>query len=93
MENTNALAELADEIQSIVTFIYYGSGKCGVVEARKIAKAQRIVAELAKVEKPIDRRTVGITHIADILEADKNRAVEIVRNCRAIAEEGEGNVR
>ena len=88
-DKKNALAELADEIQGIVTFIYYGSGECGAVEARKIAKAQRIVAELAKVEKPIDRRTVGMTHLADMLDADKNRAVEIVRNCRVIAEEGE----
>lgn len=84
--STNALAELARELASLIP----KDKDIRELDQRRwnaVDKAQRIVAELAKVEKPIDLRTVGMTHLADLLEADKNRAVEIVRNCRAIAEE------
>ena len=84
MKNTNALAELAHWLECDTRTLETVS----LGQLNRIRKAKRIIAELAKVEKPIDRRTVGMTHLADILDADKNRAVEIVRNCRAIAEKG-----
>lgn len=91
MKNTNALAELAERLTPKEVLNIEGKAVARDVDFDALVKAQRIVAELAKVENPIVLRTVGMTHIADILEADKNRAVEIVRNCRMIAMEGAGD--
>lgn len=105
--STNALAELAERM-SLKISEYSGDQNfkdalenAESEEERKAAeffreyeKAQRIVAELAKVEKPIEPSHIkagGIVHLSEMLEADKNRAVEIVRNCRAIADEGAGD--
>lgn len=87
-EKKNAMVELAERLEVEAKFAQE-NGRNG----RPIYNASRIVAELAKVENPIDIRTVGMTHLADILESDKKRAVEIVRNCRIIAMEGAGDVK
>ena len=87
-EKKSALAELAEDLEEIVRDTksdFYTTA---------ISKSQRIVAELAKVEESIQlARGHGktFTHLYEFLEADKNRAVEIVRNCRVIAAEGAGD--
>lgn len=91
MNNTNtneknALTELAEEMEAGLIHLEYDTIPHWV---EVYGKAQRIIEELAKVEKPLG--TVGTPHLADILESDKNRAAEIVRNCRAIAAEGTDN--
>ena len=93
-DTKNALAELAKRLRNGLYINpndkrFDGPVIVRTLDANDVLAAQRIVAELAKAEKPIELRTVGMTHLADILKADKNRAVEIARNCRAIAEEGE----
>lgn len=90
MAERNALAELAERLEQIAevereSAVFHGDP---LNASNDIYTAQRIIAELAKVEQPIPlARCHGktFTHLADILEADRNRAVEIVRNCRIIA--------
>lgn len=72
-DKKNALAELAEEIQGIVTYIYYGSGECGAAEARKIAMAQRIISVLASYYEPCFPAKSGD---------------DVIDECRAVAEEG-----
>ena len=84
----NALAELAESLEHDNFF-----GCDHFKREVWVGKAQRIVAELAKIEKPIDKSEVkpsidGRVHFADILKAEEERAFEVLRNCRAIAEEG-----
>lgn len=95
----NALAELAEKlsVDADVVSAYKdelgeGEGTIGHLMQDDIRKAGRIVAELAKIEKPIDKSEVkpsidGRVHFADILKADEERAFEVLRNCRSIAEE------
>ena len=105
-ETKNALAELAEFLgkeaehpsgsfkQKIIEKMGVDGYERYIAKKRKFAKAARIVAELAKVEESIQlARGHGktFTHLYDFLEADKNRAVEIVRNCRVIAAEGAGD--
>ena len=79
MANTkrNALAELAERLDIIVFGLVTDGHPCD--ETIDIRKAQRIVAELAKVE---DRRD-GETN-SDALW----RCNDCIAKCRAIAEEG-----
>lgn len=77
-ESKNALAELAKWLKQLVDA--NGGKKCRAVA--NIDKAQRIVAELAKVE---DRRE-GETN-SDVLW----RCNDCIAKCRAIAEEGGGD--
>lgn len=91
----NALSELAERLASNEVRIVEGDefpihlSKNAILDFRK---ARLIIAELAKIEKPIDKSEVkpsidGRVHFADILKADEERAFEVLRNCRSIAEE------
>lgn len=91
----NALAELSERLASNEVRFVEGDefpihlSKNAILDFRK---ARRIIAELAKIEKPIDKSEVkpsidGRVHLADILKADEERAFEVLRNCRSIAEE------
>lgn len=82
MANTkrNMLAELEKRLDIIVFGLVTDGHPCD--ETIDIRKAQRIVAELAKVE---DRRE-GETNI-DVLW----RCNDCIAMCRVIAEEGAGN--
>lgn len=93
MDEKNALAELAEGFDMfIATMNCYVDGK----DETMLNKIKRIIAELVKIEKPIDRSKVrpsidGMVHLSDIVKADKERCLEVMRNCRAIAEEGVNN--
>lgn len=92
MAERNALAELAERLGKIKTPpTFYLTADDYHRANDDLAKSKQIIEELAKVEEPI-RLARGhgktFTHLADILEASRNRAVEIVRNCRIIAREG-----
>lgn len=80
-ENKNSLAELATNLIDAMTAV----AETGMIADRHvdaISHAQRIVAELAKVE---DRHN-GETN-SDVLW----RCNDCIAKCRAIAEEGENN--
>ena len=74
----NALAELAERLDIIVFGLVTDGHPCD--ETIDIRKAQRIVAELAKVK---DTNWLGGHNYPD-----PNSASVAVSNCRAIAEEG-----
>ena len=73
MDNTkNALAELAECLSNDAEYLYGNNDKA----SEDVSKAQRIVAELAKVESMS-------------IEINKERySYESFKKCRAIAEEG-----
>ena len=78
IENKNALAELAECIKNADIQI----GKMAGCSFECIRNAQRIVAELAKVEDRHDGETNS-----DVLW----RCNDCIAKCRAIAEEGVNN--
>lgn len=85
MDNTNALAELAEKLEADIGIIRAfkedlgdKEDEVGGMAIRDIDKAVRIVAELAKV-----------SNISQIPMPYWNcKELEALRNCRTIAEEG-----
>lgn len=106
---TNALAELAKEMQSIINALEIDN--FSTVGINNLCKAQRIIAELAKVEvckgadnfMPLDKPYDGVTVYAesesdyggnDFSDKDSDCILDLANaawNCRAIAEEGDGD--
>ena len=78
LSKEEALAELAKRLEFDIRMIEFGN----VAQLKRFRKAQRIVAELAKVE---DRHN-GETN-SDVLW----RCNDCIAKCRAIAEEGANN--
>ena len=86
----NALAELAERLYAICMHTSRSNG------LDEIAKAQRIIAELAKEFEPIDLSLVergadGRKHVSDFVKATDRRRCDIMIKCRAIAEKGANN--
>ena len=81
------LADLADRLSRDARIVCGSVGGCGDVGmriAKDIETSHLIVAEIAKIESPVKTPGKKAVHLRDVLEADKDRAVEIVRNCREI---------
>lgn len=81
------LADLADRLSRDARIVCGSVGGCGEVGmriAKDVETAHLIVAEVAKIESPVKMSGKKAVHLRDVLEADKDRAVEIVRNCREI---------
>ena len=74
--STNALAELAERLSNDAEYLYGNNDKA----SENVSKAQRIVAELAKVMPSYLAGKPGHSFI----ETEAHKAY---RNCRAIAEE------
>lgn len=89
MEPNKPLTELSKRISQPKTFqTRFGD----IVDdlGDDLEKVQLIIAELAKIEEPVDRSKVkpsidGRIHFADILKADEERAFDVLRRCREIA--------
>ena len=81
IETRNALAELAKRLDIIVFGLVTDGHPCD--ETTDIRKAQRIVAELAKVR--------DTNWLAGHNYPEPNSSSVAVSNCRAIAEEGASN--
>lgn len=82
LETRNALADLAKVMDAPVDMASIHDRGLVVLNAQQFnayQKAQRIVAELAKVE---DIKEFGTVHVREAM------AIDAVENCRAIAEEG-----
>ena len=75
--STNALAELAKWLECDIRMIEFGN----VAQLKRLSKAKRIVAELAKVMPSYMAGKPGHSFI-------ETEAYKAYRNCRAIAEEG-----
>ena len=75
IENKNALAELAECLSNDAEYLYGNNDKA----SEDVSKAQRIIAELAKVEDRHDGETNS-----DVLW----RCNDCIAKCREIAEEG-----
>lgn len=92
MESKNVLAELAEELD----FNHFPH-TCSKRQDAVLRKAQRIVAELAKVESLYEKMNANASN-GYIVEAEELAHElhlakgSIFAKCRAIAEEGEGNV-
>lgn len=81
MESKNALAELAEEIQSIINALEIDN--FSTVGIYNLCKSKRIVAVLAKVE--------DWTNDYGADEPRPYSSVSAIKECRAIAEEGAGD--
>ena len=81
-ESKNALAELAKWLKQLVDA--NGGKKCRAVA--NIDKAQRIVAELAKVDDVND-----VFRLQLVRRPNQDQALAAIVKCRAIAEEGAGD--
>lgn len=85
--STNALAELAERLEDVLA---YAQDELFLEHKQTLDKAQRIVAELAKVsdghwENICDGPPVYICHVEDL------KVLCCIGKCRAIAEEGAGD--
>lgn len=83
-ESKKALAELAKWLKQLVDA--NGGKNCRAVA--NIDKAQRIVAELAKVEMRIALDVNDVYRLQLVSRPNQDQAIAAIENCRAIAEEG-----
>lgn len=83
----NALAELAKRLGEITSAWRPSepTGQYAIQSISYVRKAQRIVAELAKVANRIIREGTTLMYTPE----DRMAIISAVDNCRAIAEEGE----
>ena len=78
-DKKNALAELAECLSNDAEYLYGNNDKA----SEDVSKAQRIVAELSKVEDVND-----VYRLKLVRRPNQDQALSAIVKCRAIAEEG-----